>query len=86
MPTIPFFHRCQSYIILSARAANGVRVGDQFTLIDDSKDPRYPAPPVAAAVAEVVRVTQHGVTAIVVAQEQPRIYTGMTARLTARAQ
>ena len=81
----PVLPSIQSYIILSARAGNGVRVGDQFTLIDDSKDPRYPAPPVAAAVAEVVRVTDRGVTAIVVDHEQPRIYAGMIARLSARA-
>lgn len=81
----PVLPSLQSYIILTARSANGVRVGDQFTLIDDSTDPRHPAPPVPAAVAEVVRVTTHGVTAIVIAHEQPRIYTGMTARLTARA-
>jgi LysM repeat protein len=81
----PVLPSLQSYVILSARSASGVRVGDQFTLIDDSIDPRYPAPPVNAAVAEVVRVTPQGVTAIVVEQEQPRIYEGMIARLTARA-
>ncbi len=81
----PVLPSLQSYIILSARSASGVRVGDQFTLIDDSIDPRYPAPPVPAAVAEVVRVTPQGVTAIIVEQEQPKIYEGMIARLTARA-
>jgi len=75
----------QNYVILSSRATNGVRVGDQFTLIDDSIDPRYPAPPVAAAVAEVVRVTPYGVTAIIVDHEQPKIRSGMLARLSARA-
>ena len=81
----PVLPSIQSYIILSARSASGIRVGDQFTLIDDSIDPRYPAPPVPAAVAEVVRVTPQGVTAIIVEQEQPKIYEGMQARLTARA-
>ncbi|MEO5588693.1 MAG: LysM peptidoglycan-binding domain-containing protein [Gemmatimonadaceae bacterium] len=75
----------QNYVILSATASNGVRVGDQFTLIDDSVDPRYPSPPVAAAVAEVVKITPFAVTAIVVDHEQPRIYAGMIARLSARA-
>ena len=75
----------QNYVILSVRSANGVRVGDQFTLIDDTIDPRYPAPPVPAAIAEVVRVTPYGVTAIIVDQEQPKIRTGMLARLSARA-
>jgi LysM repeat protein len=74
----------QSYVVLTSRAANGVRVGDRFTLMDDSVDPRYPAPPVPAAVAEVVKVTPFAVTAILIDQDQPRIRTGMTARLTAR--
>jgi hypothetical protein len=81
----PVLPSLQSYVILSARASGGVRVGDQFTLMDDTVDPRYPAPPVPAAVAEVVRVTPQGVTAIIVDQEQPKIYEGMPARLTARA-
>ena len=81
----PVLPSLQSYIIITSRSASGVRVGDQFTLIDDTTDPRYPAPPVAAAVAEVVRVTPQAVTAIVVNQEQPRIYEGMVARLSARA-
>lgn len=81
----PVLPSLQTYIIVSAKSANGVRVGDQFTLIDDTVDPKHPAPPVPAAIAEVVRVTPYGVTAIVVDQEQPRIYAGMIARLSARA-
>ena len=80
----PVLPSIQSYVVLSATAANGVRIGDQFTLIDDSIDPRYPAPPVPAALVEVVRVTPYAVTAIVVNQEQPTIRPGMVARLTAR--
>ena len=74
----------QSYVVLTSRAAGAVHVGDRFTLIDDSVDPRYPAPPVPAAVAEVVKVTPFAVTAMLIDQDQPRIRTGMTARLTAR--
>ena len=81
----PVLPSLQNYVLLSTNSANGVRVGDQFTLIDDSVDPKHPAPPVAAAIAEVVRVTQYAVTAIVVDHEQPRIYPGMLARLSARA-
>ena len=81
----PVLPTLQTYVLLSAKSANGVRVGDQFTLIDDSVDPKYPAPPVPAAIAEVVRVTPYAVTAIVVDHEQPRIYPGMRARLSARA-
>ena len=74
----------QSYVVLSAGPAASVHVGDRFTLMDDSVDPRYPAPVVPAAVAEVVKVTPYAVTAILIDQDQPRIRTGMTARLTAR--
>lgn len=80
----PVLPSLQSYVVLTARSAAAVHVGDQFTLIDDSVDPRYPAPPVPAAVAEVVRVTPFAVTAIVIDQEQAKIRRGMTARLTAR--
>jgi len=81
----PVLPSLQNYILLSAKSANGVRVGDQFTLIDDSVDPKHPSPPVPAAIAEVVRITPFAVTAIVVDHEQPRIYAGMLARLSARA-
>ncbi|HEX2724161.1 MAG TPA: LysM peptidoglycan-binding domain-containing protein [Gemmatimonadaceae bacterium] len=81
----PVLPSLQSYVILTANSANGVRVGDQFTLIDDTIDPRHPAPAVPVAIAEVVRVTPFGVTAIIVDHEQPKIRTGMLARLSARA-
>ncbi|MEO8219130.1 MAG: LysM peptidoglycan-binding domain-containing protein [Acidobacteriota bacterium] len=80
----PVLPSLQSYVVMTSRAGNSVRVGDRFTLMDDSVDPRYPAPPVPAAVAEVVKVTPFAVTAILIDQDQPRIRTGMTARLTAR--
>ncbi len=81
----PVLPSLQSYVILSARGSSGAKVGDQFTLIDDSVDPRHPAPPIPAAIAEVVRVTPYGVTAIIVDQDQPKIRTGMPARLSGRA-
>ncbi|HEX6574062.1 MAG TPA: LysM peptidoglycan-binding domain-containing protein [Gemmatimonadaceae bacterium] len=81
----PVLPSLQNYVLLSAKSANGVRVGDQFTLIDNSVDHKHPSPPVPAATAEVVRVTPYAVTAIVVDHDQPRIYAGMLARLSARA-
>jgi len=79
----PVLPSVQSYVVLSSEAGNGVRVGDQFTLIDASVDETHPAPPVPAAVAQVVRVTPYAVTAIVIGHEQPTIRAGMPARLTA---
>jgi LysM repeat protein len=73
----------QSYVVLSAESGNNVRVGDQFTLMDASVDATHPAPPVPAAVAQVVRVTPYAITAIVVDHDQPTIRAGMPAKLTA---
>ncbi len=79
----PVLPSVQSYVILSSEAGNGVRVGDQFTLMDATVDELHPTPPVPAAVAQVVRVTPYAVTAIVIGHEQPTIRAGMPARLTA---
>jgi LysM domain-containing protein len=80
----PVLPSLQDYVVMTAKNAAGIRVGDQFTLIDGSVDPDHPAPPVPAALAEVVRVTPFAVTAILVNQDQPRIRPGMKATLTAR--
>lgn len=79
----PVLPSVQSYVVLSPEGGSGVKVGDQFTLIDASVDPTHPAPPVPAATAQVVRVTPYAVTAIVIGHEQPTIRAGMPARLTA---
>jgi len=79
----PVLPSVQSYVVLSPEAGNGVKVGDQFTLMDATVDETHPAPPVPAAVAQVVRVTAYAVTAIVIGHEQPTIRAGMPARLTA---
>jgi LysM repeat protein len=80
----PVLPSLQTYVVLTAEAGNDVQVGDQFTLIDATVDEIHPAPPVPAAVAQVVRVTPYAVTALVVDHDQPTIRAGMPARLTAR--
>jgi LysM repeat protein len=80
----PVLPSMQSFVVLSSEGGPDVRVGDQFTLIDATVDESHPAPPVPAAVAQVVRVTPYAVTALVVDHEQPTIRAGMPARLTAR--
>jgi len=81
LPTIGF------YVLLDASTKAGVRVGDQFTLY------RAPVPNLTetvtlpesdVAIAKVVRVTQYGSSAIVIAQDQPAITPGIAARVTAR--
>jgi LysM repeat protein len=79
------------YVILSATSSDGVKIGDQFTLYEQ----RRPAPslegvePVTLpeepiALAQVVKVTDRGTTAIVVSQRHPAIHEGVNARMTAR--
>lgn len=80
----PVLPTLQSYVVLSREAGNDVAVGDQFTLMDATVDASHPAPPVPAAVAQVVRVTPYAITALVVDHDQPSVRAGMPARLTAR--
>jgi LysM repeat protein len=80
----PVLPTLQSYVVLSLEAGNDVAVGDQFTLMDATVDATHPAPPVPAAVAQVVRVTPFAITALVVDHDQPTVKAGMPARLTAR--
>jgi len=81
----PVLPSIQSYVILAVHGS-APKLGDQFTLIDDRDDPTHPAPPVSAAVAQVVRITPFAVTAIVLDHDQPTIKAGMPVRLTARLQ
>lgn len=85
LPTIGY------YVILSATTGDGVRIGDQFTLYEQrrkgpSLDGVEPAmlPEEPIALAEAVKVTELGTTAIVVSQRHPVIHTGVSARMTAR--
>jgi hypothetical protein len=72
----------QSVVVLATSARDGVRTGDRFELVGDGR--RIPGGPMLpgtrAAVVQVVRVTEWGVSARVVSHEQPAIAIGMTAR------
>jgi hypothetical protein len=79
------------YVILSATASDGVKVGDQFTLYEarrrgpslEGVDPvTLPEEPIA--LAQVVKVTERGTTVMVVSQRHAAIHAGVNARLTAR--
>jgi hypothetical protein len=63
-----------------------VAVGDEITFIDNStgREDENPAPPVIAAVAQVVRVTRFATTVIIVRQNQPTLRDGMPARVTGK--
>jgi LysM repeat protein len=72
------------YVIISSRA--GVNVGDEITFIDNKTGSGNddPAPPVVAAVGQVVRVTQYAATVIILRQTQPTVRDGMPVRLTGK--
>jgi hypothetical protein len=74
------------YVMISPTAKNGVHVGDQYVFVDNStgREDENPAPPVTAGLAQVVRVTPYGSTAIIVGHVQPTIRDGMPVRLTGR--
>jgi LysM repeat protein len=75
------------YVLISASARNGLSVGDEVAFIDNSTGPAddTPAPPVVAAMGQVVRVTPYASSVIIVRQVQPTVREGMQVRLTAKA-
>ncbi|MFL5479342.1 MAG: LysM peptidoglycan-binding domain-containing protein [Gemmatimonadaceae bacterium] len=74
------------YVIISQNASSGITIGDEITFIDNStgREDENPAPPVIAAVAQVVRVSPYSTTAIIVRQSQPTLREGMPARVTGK--
>lgn len=74
-------------ILLSRGSGEGLRVGDQVTLARQDRPARRRAPmpePVDVGVAQVVRVTRAGASAVLLSQVQGAIAVGMTGRVTAR--
>ena len=82
----PVLPTLQRYLLLSATSRDGVRLGDQFTVVrrQERTETGIAIPEQPIAVAQVVRVTDFGVTAIVIEHDQPSLKTGLLARMTAR--
>jgi hypothetical protein len=83
----PVLPSVQAYVVLDARASNGIRVGDEFSLFEPRRsgaegEPTLPEVPIG--VVQVVRVTPHATTAVVLSQRQPAIRPGVHARLSAK--
>lgn len=81
----------QHYVVLDATSTDGVKAGDQFTLYRPSRKMDVPGqsepvvlPEEEIALAQVVKVTERGTTALIVSQRQARIRVGVMARLTGR--
>jgi hypothetical protein len=73
------------YVIVSLNSRSGLKTGDEVTFIDNStgREDENPAPPVVAAVGQVVRVTAQAATVVILKQSQPTIRDGMPVRQTA---
>jgi len=85
LPTVGF------YVILDATSKDGIKIGDEFTLYRAREKAPIPGtadqvtlPEEPIALAQVVKVTDHGTTAIILDQRHPSIKQGTPARLTAR--
>ena len=81
----PVLASLHQYLVLDTKERDGVRLGDQFTLYtgrEEAAGATLTSRPIATV--QVIRVTSHGTTAMVVGQHQPKIRPGTAARLTAK--
>jgi LysM repeat protein len=82
----------QSYVVIDVTAKDGAKVGDQYTLfvprrqvlVKGRGDQMATVPEERVALGQVVKVTDHGTTLMLVDQQNPSVKVGMKARLTAR--
>lgn len=76
----------QDYLVLEASARDGVSLGDQFTLVLPRRDgpDGLTLPEEAVALARVVRITNYGVTVMLIDQRHPTIALGTRARLSGK--
>jgi LysM repeat protein len=84
--TNPVLPSIQGLLIVSLSSRDGVKPGDQITLVrerqKDAENTMVPEQEIAAA--QIVKVTEYGASAIVLSQRQPAIKVGTFVRVTAR--
>ena len=82
----PVLPSLQRYLVVDASARDGVRLGDQLTLVRPTTEipGGVTLPEQEIAIAQVVRVTDFGITAMILDQTQPAIKPGTLARVTGR--
>ena len=84
----PVLASMQDFVVLDISKRDGVNIGDQIELYQPKKRPtdgqELTLPEVSIARAQVLRVTPFGATAIIIAQEQPKIQEGTAARVAAK--
>jgi hypothetical protein len=85
IPNAPVLPTLQTYVVVQATTAQGVKTGDRFTIYDEPVDAaKGKAAPTATATVQIVRVTPYAATGLIVNQTQPMVAEGMTAKMTAK--
>ena len=84
----PVLPSLQSYIVLDLSRHDGVTTGDQIELYQPRQRPdetrELSLPEIYIARAQVLRVTPFGATAVITAQDQPKIEEGTAVRVAAK--
>lgn len=87
-PNVPVLPSLQNYVVVDIARRDSVVTGDRIELYEPRLAPREGStlaiPEVWVATAQVLRVTPYGATAIITAQEQPKIEPGTGARVSAK--
>jgi hypothetical protein len=83
----PVLPSMQAYVVIDASSRTAVRVGDEFMIFEPRRrgaegEPTLPETPIG--IAQVVRATPYGSTAIVIKHQQPAIRPGAHARVSAK--
>jgi hypothetical protein len=83
----PVLPSVQAYVVIDASSRARVRVGDEFAIFEPRRrgaegEPTLPETPIG--IAQAVRVTRYGTTAIVIRHQQPAIRPGAHARMSAK--
>lgn len=84
----PVLPSLQSYVVLDLSRRDGVTTGDQIELYQPRQRPNesheLAYPEIYIARAQVLRVTPFGATAVITAQDQPKIEQGTAVRVSAK--
>jgi hypothetical protein len=83
----PVLPSVQAYVVIDASSRAAVRVGDEFMIFEPRRrgaegEPTLPETPIG--IAQVVRATPYGSTAIITKHQQPAIRPGAHARVSAK--
>ena len=86
VPDRPVLPSIGHYVLISPNSKSDIQPGDEIAFIDNATGAASPdpAPPVIAAIGQVLRVTSHATTVIIIRQNQPTVRDGMPVRVTAK--